>query len=128
MAGIIAGSSGANPFGIMNRGGILSQAAQARAASNAGRAGQAAGDVIVQGGLSVQEGASGGGDLEGRVAALEGAAGSAGGGGVAGAAGSAGGGEVAGVAGMNDASLSAARGMFGNIGMRQSSIARGIFR
>jgi len=127
MAGIIAGSSGANPFGIMNRGGILSQAAQARAASNAGRAGQAAGNVI-QAAQGVQEGASGGGDLEGRVAALEGAAGSAGGGGVAGAAGSAGGGEVAGVAGMNDASLSAARGMFGNIGMRQSSIARGIFR
>ena len=124
MAGIIAGSSGQNAFGN------ISQAAQAakQALMNAqGGAAQAAGNVI-QAAQGVQEGASGGGDLEGRVAALEGAAGSAGGGGVAGAAGSAGGGEVAGVAGMNDASLSAARGMFGNIGMRQSSIARGIFR
>lgn len=126
MAGIIAGSTGANPFGnVMDR---VSQAAKAQAASNAGQAGQMAGDVIVQGAQRVQEGASGSGDLEGRVAALEGAAGSAGGGGVAGAAGSAGGGEVAGVAGMSDASLRAARGMFGNIGMRQSSIGRGFFR
>lgn len=97
MAGIAA-ASGSNPFGNVMSG--ISQAAQAAQVAKA----------------QMQEGASGGGDLESRVAALEGAAGSAGGG------------EVAGVAGMNDASLSAARSMFGDIGMRQSSIARGLFR
>ena len=95
MAGIIAASSGSNPFG--NAMGGISQAVQAAKEK-------------------MQGVASGEGDLESRVAALEGQAGSAGGG------------EVAGVAGMNDAALSAARGMFGDIGMRQSSITRGIFR
>jgi hypothetical protein len=109
MAGIAA-ASGRGPFGNVMSG--ISQAAQAAQAAKE----------------KMQGVASGGGDLESRVAALEGAAGSASGGEVAGAAGSAGGGEVAGVAGMNDAALSAARGMFGNIGMRQSSITRGIFR
>ena len=73
------------------------------------------GNEITQAGQAAQS-ALEGGDLESRVAALEGQAGAAGGG------------EVPGVAGMNDASLSAARSMFGDIGMRQSSVARGLFR
>ena len=88
MAGIMAGSSGQNAFGNISR------AAQA-----------------VQG---IQEGASGGEDLEGRVSALEGAAGSAGGG------------EVAGAGGMNGEAIGAARDIFGSIANRQSSVGRGI--
>tara|TARA_B110000977_G_C11030871_1_gene475195 strand:- start:1023 stop:1370 length:348 start_codon:yes stop_codon:yes gene_type:complete len=70
MAGIIAGSSGSGPFGNAMSG--ISQAAQAAQAAKA----------------QMQEGASGGGDLEGRVAQLESVqAGGAGGGEVAGAGG-----------------------------------------
>ena len=69
MAGIAA-ASGSNPFG--NAMGGISQAAQAAQAAKA----------------QMQEGASGGGDLEGRVAQLESVqAGGAGGGEVAGAGG-----------------------------------------
>ena len=69
MAGIAA-ASGSGPFGNAMRG--ISQAAQAAQAAKA----------------QMQEGASGGGDLEGRVAQLESVqAGGAGGGEVAGAGG-----------------------------------------
>ena len=79
MAGIAA-ASGSGPFGNAMSG--ISQAAQAakermQAAGNVGQAAQ-----------GIQEGASGGGDLEGRVAQLESVqAGGAGGGEVAGAGG-----------------------------------------
>jgi hypothetical protein len=62
----------------------------------------------------MQGGVSEGGDLESRVAALEGQAGSAGGG------------EVAGVAGMNAGAIANAGNMFGSISDRQSSVGRGI--
>ena len=104
MAGIAA-ASGRGPFGNVMSG--ISQAAQAAKEK-------------------MQGVASGGGDLESRVAALEGAAGSASGGEVAGAAGSAGGGEVAGVAGMNAGAIANAGNMFGSISDRQSSVRRGI--
>ena len=96
MAGIIAASSGSNPFGNAMSG--ISQAAQAAQAAKE----------------QMQEGASGGGDLESRVAALEGQAGAAGGG------------EVAGVAGMNAGAIANAGNMFGSISDRQSSVGRGI--
>ena len=79
MAGIAA-ASGSGPFGNAMSG--INQAAQAakermQAAGNVGQAAQ-----------GIQEGASGGGDLEGRVAQLESVqAGGAGGGEVAGAGG-----------------------------------------
>ena len=105
MAGIAA-ASGSGPFGNAMSG--ISQAAQAakermQAAGNVGQAAQ-----------GIQEGASGGGDLEGRVAALEGQAGSAGGG------------EVAGVAGMTGADLLKSRSMFGDMSSRQQSVGRGL--
>ena len=93
MAGIIAASSGSNPFG--NAMGGIGQAVQAAKEK-------------------MQGVASGGGDLESRVAALEGQAGSAGGG------------EVAGVAGMNAGAIANAGNMFGSISDRQSSVGRGI--
>jgi hypothetical protein len=93
MAGIIAASSGSNPFG--NAMGGISQAVQAAKEK-------------------MQGVASGGGDLESRVAALEGQAGAAGGG------------EVAGVAGMNAGAIANAGNMFGSISDRQSSVGRGI--
>ena len=80
MAGIIAGSSGNGPFGNAMRG--ISQAAQAAQAAKGTLGG------IAQAAQGIQEGASGGGDLEGRVAQLESVqAGGAGGGEVAGAGG-----------------------------------------
>ena len=105
MAGIAA-ASGSGPFGNAMSG--ISQAAQAakermQAAGNVGQAAQ-----------GIQEGASGGGDLEGRVAALEGQAGSAGGG------------ETAGVAGMTGADLLKSRSMFGDMSSRQQSVGRGL--
>ena len=103
-----AQSASRNPFDNAISG--IGQAAQAakermQAAGNVGQAAQ-----------GIQEAASGGGDLEGRVAALEGQAGSAGGG------------EVAGVAGMTGADLLKSRSMFGDIGNRQRSVGRGGFR
>ena len=90
MAGIMAAQSAdRNPFGNAMSG--ISEAAQ-----------------------GIQEGALEGGDLEGKGAALEGQAGSAGGG------------EVAGVAGMNDGAISRASSMFGDIGNRQRSVGRGM--
>jgi hypothetical protein len=105
MAGIAA-ASGSGPFGNAVNG--IRQAAQAAKERNAaaGNVGQAA--------QGIQEGASGGGDLEGRVAALEGQAGSAGGG------------EVAGVAGMTGADLLKSRSMFGDMSSRQQSVGRGL--
>ena len=109
MAGIIAAQSASrNPFDNAISG--IGQAAQAakermQAAGNVGQAAQ-----------GIQEAASGGGDLEGRVAALEGQAGSAGGG------------EVAGVAGMNSGAIANSNNIFGNIGNRQRSVRRGGFR
>ena len=105
MAGIAA-ASGSGPFGNAMSG--ISQAAQAakermQAAGNVGQAAQ-----------GIQEGASGGGDLEGRVAALEGQAGSAGGG------------ETAGVAGMTGADLMKSRSIFGDMSSRQQSVGRGL--
>jgi len=92
MAGIIAGSSGQNAFG------------------NISQATQAAKQAL----MNAQGGAEGEEDLEGRVSALEGAAGSAGGG------------EVAGAGGMNGEAIGAARGIFGSIANRQSSVGRGV--
>ena len=105
MAGIAA-ASGSGPFGNAMSG--ISQAAQAakermQAAGNVGQAAQ-----------GIQEVASGGEDLEGRVAALEGQAGSAGGG------------EVAGVAGMTGADLLKSRSIFGDMPSRQQSVGRGL--
>ena len=105
MAGIAA-ASGSGPFGNAMSG--ISQAAQAakermQAAGNVGQAAQ-----------GIQEGASGGGDLEGRVAALEGQAGSAGGG------------ETAGVAGMTGADLMKSRSICGDMSSRQQSVGRGL--
>jgi hypothetical protein len=95
MAGIAA-ASGRGPFGNAMSG--ISQAAQAAQAAKE----------------QMQGGVSEGGDLESRVAALEGQAGSAGGG------------EVAGVAGMNAGAIANAGNMFGSISDRQSSVRRGI--
>ena len=92
MAGIIAGSSGQNAFG------------------NISQATHAAKQAL----MNAQGGAEGEEDLEGRVSALEGAAGSAGGG------------EVAGAGGMNGEAIGAARSIFGSIANRQSSVGRGI--
>ena len=100
MAGIAA-ASGRGPFGNAMNG--ISQAAQAAQAAK----------EQMQGGVS-EGGVSEGGDLESRVAALEGQAGSAGGG------------EVAGVAGMNAGAIANAGNMFGSISDRQSSVRRGI--
>ena len=105
MAGIAA-ASGSGPFGNAMSG--ISQAAQAAKAQM-----QAAGNVG-QAAQGIQEGASGGGDLEGRVAALEGQAGSAGGG------------ETAGVAGMTGADLMKSRSIFGDMSSRQQSVGRGL--
>ena len=107
MAGIAA-ASGSGPFGNAMSG--INQAAQAAQAAKAQM--QAAG--IGQAAQGIQEGASGGGDLEGRVAALEGQAGSAGGG------------ETAGVAGMTGADLLKSRSMFGDMSSRQQSVGRGL--
>ena len=108
MAGIAA-ASGSGPFGNAMSG--INQAAQAAQAAKAQM--QAVGNVG-QAAQGIQEGASGGGDLEGRVAALEGQAGSAGGG------------ETAGVAGMTGADLLKSRSMFGDMSSRQQSVGRGL--
>jgi hypothetical protein len=71
------------------------------------------GNEITQAGQAAQS-ALEGGDLESRVAALEGQAGAAGGG------------EVPGVAGMNAGAIANAGNMFGSISDRQSSVGRGI--
>ena len=92
MAGIIAGASGQNAFGNATEN--IAQAAE--------EAKQAA-----------MNSATSGGDLEGRGAALEGAAGSAGGG------------EVAGAGGMSAKDLYTAGGIFGSINDRQASVGRG---
>ena len=90
MAGIMAAQSAdRNPFGNAMSG--ISEAAQ-----------------------GIQEGALEGGDLEGKGAALEGQAGSAGGG------------EVAGVAGMTGADLLKSRSIFGDMPSRQQSVGRGL--
>jgi len=101
MAGIMAAqSAGRNPFGNAMSG--ISEAAQAAQAA------QGAAGNVAEAAQEIQ-----GGELEDRVAALEGQAGSAGGG------------EVAGVAGMNDGAISRASSMFGDIGNRQRSVGRG---
>ena len=107
MAGIMAAqSAGRNPFGNAMSG--ISEAAQGIQAV------QGAAGNVVEAAQGIQEGASGGGNLEGRVAALEGQAGSAGGG------------ETAGVAGMTGADLLKSRSIFGDMPSRQQSVGRGL--
>ena len=107
MAGVMAAqSAGRNPFG--NAIGGIREAAQAAQAAK-GSAGN-----VAEAAQGIQEVASGGGDLQGRVAALEGQAGSAGGG------------EVAGVAGMTGADLLKSRSIFGDMPSRQQSVGRGM--
>ena len=102
MAGIMAAqSAGRNPFGNAMSG--ISEAAQGIQAA------QGAAGNVAEAAQGIQ-----GGELEGRVAALEGQAGSAGGG------------EVAGVAGMTGADLLKSRSMFGDMSSRQQSVGRGL--
>ena len=102
MAGIMAAqSAGRNPFGNAMSG--ISEAAQGIQAA------QGAAGNVAEAAQGIQ-----GGELEGRVAALEGQAGSAGGG------------EVAGVAGMTGADLLKSRSIFGDMPSRQQSVGRGM--